>query len=61
MNTRPFKKMHGLGNDFVIVDARTQPFQPSPAQAQRIADRHFGVGCDQLIVLEPSSESAAQV
>lgn len=61
MNTRPFKKMHGLGNDFVIVDARTQPFQPSPAQAQRIADRHFGVGCDQLIVLEPSSEPAAQV
>ena len=53
--------MHGLGNDFVIVDARTEPFQPSDAQAQRIADRHFGVGCDQLIVLEPATDPAAQV
>ena len=53
--------MHGLGNDFVIVDARTEPFQPSPAQAQRVADRHFGVGCDQLIVLEPPTDPAAQV
>lgn len=61
MNTRPFKKMHGLGNDFVIVDARTQPYQPSPAQAQRVADRHFGVGCDQLIVLEPPTAASAQV
>jgi diaminopimelate epimerase len=61
MNTRPFKKMHGLGNDFVIVDARGSPFQPSPAQAQRIADRHFGVGCDQLIVLEPPTDDDAQV
>ena len=61
MNTRPFKKMHGLGNDFVIVDARGNPFQPSPAQAQRIADRHFGVGCDQLIVLETPTDDDAQV
>ena len=53
--------MHGLGNDFVIVDARTEPFAPTAAQAQRIADRHFGVGCDQLIVLEPPQAAGAQV
>lgn len=53
--------MHGLGNDFVIVDARTEPFQPSPAQARRIADRHWGVGCDQLIVMEPATDPGAQV
>ena len=53
--------MHGLGNDFVIVDARTEPFAPTATQAQRIADRHFGVGCDQLIVLEPPQAAGAQV
>src|SRR6476646_4350668 len=51
---RPFHKMHGLGNDFVIVDAREQPFEVTQALAMAIADRHTGVGCDQLIVLEPS-------
>ena len=54
---RHFHKMHGLGNDFVIVDARTEPFDVTPALARAIADRRTGVGCDQLIVLEPS-ESA---
>src|SRR5690242_8505870 len=54
---RPFHKMHGLGNDFVIVDARTDAFDVTPALAKAIADRRTGVGCDQLIVLEPS-ESA---
>lgn len=54
---RRFDKMHGLGNDFVIVDARTEPFQVTAALAKAIADRRTGVGCDQLIVLEPS-ESA---
>ena len=53
--------MHGLGNDFVIVDAREVPFAPTPSQAQRIADRHFGVGCDQLIVLEPPQDATAEV
>ena len=52
---RQFHKMHGLGNDFVIVDAREQPFEVSPRLAQAIADRRTGVGCDQLIVLEPST------
>jgi diaminopimelate epimerase len=51
---RRFHKMHGLGNDFVIVDARTEPFAVSPALARAISDRRTGVGCDQLIVLEPS-------
>ena len=46
--------MHGLGNDFVIVDARQQPFDVTPSLAKAIADRRTGVGCDQLIVLEPS-------
>src|SRR4051794_24603550 len=51
---RRFHKMHGLGNDFVIVDARETPFDVTPALARAIADRRTGVGCDQLIVLEPS-------
>ena len=51
---RHFHKMHGLGNDFVILDARKQPFEVTTALARAIADRRTGVGCDQLIVLEPS-------
>ena len=46
--------MHGLGNDFVIIDAREEPFEVTPSLARAIADRRTGVGCDQLIVLEPS-------
>src|SRR6478735_1248603 len=52
---RHFHKMHGLGNDFVIIDARETPFEVTPALAKAIADRRTGVGCDQLIVLEPSA------
>ena len=58
---RPFVKMHGLGNDFVIVDARQAPFRPSAAEARAIADRRRGVGCDQLIILEPTNEPDADV
>ena len=54
---RHFHKMHGLGNDFVIVDARDQPFDVTQALARAIADRRTGVGCDQLIVLEPSDSA----
>ena len=54
---RHFHKMHGLGNDFVIVDARQEPFEVTPALARAIADRRTGVGCDQLIVLEPSDNA----
>lgn len=57
--TRQFLKMHGLGNDFVVIDARQTPFNPSAEQARAIADRKTGIGCDQFIVLEPVSEDAA--
>ncbi|WP_119167734.1 diaminopimelate epimerase [Algihabitans albus] len=50
----PFLKMHGLGNDFVVLDARAQALELSPETARRIADRHRGVGCDQLLILEPA-------
>lgn len=54
-----FTKMHGLGNDFVVVDATRAPFRPTPAQAQLLADRRFGVGCDQVLVIEPASAAGA--
>jgi len=54
---RHFHKMHGLGNDFVILDAREQPLEVTPVLARRIADRRTGVGCDQLILLEPSDSA----
>lgn len=49
-----FTKMHGLGNDFVVIDAIRQAVQLSPEQVRRIAERRFGVGCDQLLLVEPS-------
>ena len=58
---RQFHKMHGLGNDFVIVDAREQAFDVTPALARAIADRRTGVGCDQLIVLEPSDTADLRI
>lgn len=51
----PFRKMNGLGNDFVVLDARAQPLVISEITAKAIADRKTGIGCDQLIVLEKSS------
>ncbi|MEH6826519.1 diaminopimelate epimerase [Parasphingorhabdus sp.] len=57
MTTGHFHKMHGLGNDFVIIDAREQETALSGAQAAAIADRHSGIGCDQLIILRPSSKA----
>ncbi|HYH23627.1 MAG TPA: diaminopimelate epimerase [Azospirillum sp.] len=51
--TRDFLKMHGLGNDFVVIDARQQPYAPAEAEVRAIADRKTGVGCDQFIVVEP--------
>ncbi len=47
-----FTKMHGLGNDFVVLDATTRPIRLSPRQLRQIADRHFGVGCDQILQIE---------
>ncbi len=51
--SRPFLKMNGLGNDFVVVEARSAPFAPSAEEVRAIADRATGIGCDQLIVIEP--------
>ena len=53
--TRTFHKMHGLGNDFVIFDARTETLAIDEPLARAISDRKTGIGCDQLIVLEPST------
>lgn len=51
----PFIKMHGLGNDFVVLDARVDPVPPMDGRlAAALANRHTGIGCDQLLVLEPS-------
>ena len=48
-----FTKMHGIGNDFVVLDATRTPLALAPAQLRRLADRHFGIGCDQILLIEP--------
>lgn len=53
-----FVKMHGLGNDFVIIDARINPIELDGSSVRAICDRRFGVGCDQLIKLEPANQGA---
>ena len=52
-----FTKMHGLGNDFVVLDAIHQSFVPTAAQARYLADRHFGVGCDQILIVEEPTQA----
>jgi diaminopimelate epimerase len=52
-----FRKMNGLGNDFVVFDARRRSLAMDEAKARAIADRRTGIGCDQLIVLEPSAKA----
>lgn len=59
MNALPFLKMHGLGNDFVVLDARRKPLALNAGQVRAIADRRTGVGCDQLIVIEPPAAALA--
>ncbi len=54
-----FTKMHGLGNDFVVLDARAAPLALTDAQVRAIADRRTGIGCDQLLVVEPPRNGAA--
>jgi len=60
-NGLPFLKMHGLGNDFVIIDARASEFLITAETARAIGHRNFGVGCDQLAVLTTSSEADVDV
>ena len=59
MHTVAFRKMHGLGNDFVVLDARGEPLALDAVGARAIADRHTGIGCDQVIVIERSRDPAA--
>ena len=58
MTSLAFTKMQGTGNDFVVVDATREPFALSAAQIRALADRRFGVGCDQLLVVEPAPSAA---
>ena len=59
--SRPFLKMNGLGNDFVVVEARAQPFEPTAEEVRAIADRETGIGCDQLISISGSTQADAFV
>jgi diaminopimelate epimerase len=56
-----FRKMHGLGNDFVVLDQRRDPHPIDAVAARALADRHTGIGCDQLLLLEPPRDARAQV
>ena len=56
-----FTKMHGLGNDFVVIDAINQQFSIDPEQIRKLSDRHFGIGFDQLLLVEkPKTDSKAE-
>jgi diaminopimelate epimerase len=55
----PFTKMHGAGNDFVVLDCTARPFFLAREELRRIADRHLGVGCDQILVVERPGASGA--
>ncbi|MGH7038216.1 MAG: diaminopimelate epimerase [Stellaceae bacterium] len=61
MSGVPFLKMHGLGNDFVVLDVRARPLALDAAAARALADRHTGIGCDQLVLIEPPRDPAAHV
>ena len=61
MSSVPFVKMQGCGNDFVIIDRRAGSPAPSPELIRRLADRHRGIGCDQLVLLEPAAEAVARL
>ncbi|MBV8466721.1 MAG: diaminopimelate epimerase [Burkholderiales bacterium] len=54
-----FTKMHGLGNDFVVIDGVSQSVSLSPDQLRFLGDRHFGVGCDQILLVEPPTSPDA--
>ena len=52
-----FTKMHGLGNDFVVIDAVTQNVRVTGSMVRRLANRTLGIGCDQVLVIEPPTEA----
>ena len=54
-----FTKMHGLGNDFIVIDAINQSVSLTAEQVRLLADRHFGIGCDQLLLVEPATSGEA--
>jgi diaminopimelate epimerase len=59
LSKTPFLKMHGTGNDFVLLDARARDVSMTAELAKWLSDRHFGIGCDQLLVLKKSSKAEA--
>ena len=61
MRTLAFRKMHGLGNDFVVIDRRRADIRVDAAMARALADRHTGIGCDQVILIEAPRDPAAQI
>jgi diaminopimelate epimerase len=61
MAPRPFIKMHGLGNDFLVLDARAAPITLTPAQVRALANRHTGIGFDQLVMIGPSAAADVQL
>ncbi len=56
-----FTKMHGIGNDFMVIDTFSQTFEPNAETIRRLADRNFGIGFDQLLLLEPPQSDAVDV
>ena len=60
MAPRPFLKMHGLGNDFIVFDAREMPLDLTPAVVRRLSDRRTGIGCDQLIIVDASASATVR-
>ena len=58
--TLDFTKMHGLGNDFVVIDAISQTVELTSEQIRQLADRHFGIGCDQLLLVEKPTDPRAE-
>ena len=57
--SRPFIKMHGLGNHFIVVDGRGEPYRPDVETITRLCDQRFGIGADQLVVIEPTATEGA--
>jgi diaminopimelate epimerase len=52
-----FSKMHGLGNDFIVINNLKHEYNLTPQQINLLADRKFGIGCDQVLIVEPSTDN----